>query len=414
MRPRVLVLGAGIQGSCAALALARAGNPVTLIDRAPAPLLRTSVRNEGKIHLGLVYANDPTGRTGSHLLEHALRFAPLLERFLGEPLDWPSLVSIPFAYLIARDSMVGEDRLQEYYESLQTRYQEILREAPDHHYLGTRPDRLWWPAEVPTDVDPAMVAGAVSTSELAIDRDGLRARIVAALEAHPAIELRMDREVRAAEERSGGFLVEGETGGGEPWSEAGDLLVNCLWAGRIPVDRELGLAPEVPWVHRLKFRVLVDFPEALHALPSLTTVLGAYGDLVNYPDAKASYLSWYPVCLRGFSVGDAPPADWLAATAGRPTPEQLAGVEAGTLEAFARLVPGIEGSRVLQVDGGIICARGERDITDPGSALHERHDIGVTQRGGYFSVSTGKFTSAPSHAAALAETIGALAGRGRP
>ena len=59
----IAVLGAGIQGVCVALALEVAGHTVALIDQAEDCLLRTSLRNEGKIHLGFTYANDRSLRT---------------------------------------------------------------------------------------------------------------------------------------------------------------------------------------------------------------------------------------------------------------------------------------------------------------------------------------------------------------
>ena len=72
----ILVLGAGIQGISTALALRHRGYRVTVIDRMPGLMLRTSLRNEGKIHLGYVYANDSSFQTSALLLRAALKFAP--------------------------------------------------------------------------------------------------------------------------------------------------------------------------------------------------------------------------------------------------------------------------------------------------------------------------------------------------
>ena len=54
----VAVLGAGLQGACVALELARRGYRVLLIDQSSGCMQRASLASEGKIHLGLVYAND--------------------------------------------------------------------------------------------------------------------------------------------------------------------------------------------------------------------------------------------------------------------------------------------------------------------------------------------------------------------
>ena len=60
-----IVLGAGFQGTTVAFALTEAGFTVTILDEAAGCLERASLRNEGKIHLGFVYAHDSSRRTAS-------------------------------------------------------------------------------------------------------------------------------------------------------------------------------------------------------------------------------------------------------------------------------------------------------------------------------------------------------------
>ena len=80
---RVAVLGAGLQGASVALELAANGVEVDLYDQAGHCLAGASSNNEGKIHFGYVYANDPSLRTARTLIEGALAFSPLLRRWLG-------------------------------------------------------------------------------------------------------------------------------------------------------------------------------------------------------------------------------------------------------------------------------------------------------------------------------------------
>ena len=80
---RVGVLGGGLQGCCAALALAARGIDVTLFDRNDRLLSRAAVANEGKIHLGYMYANDPSHATARMMMRGALAFAPFFARHLG-------------------------------------------------------------------------------------------------------------------------------------------------------------------------------------------------------------------------------------------------------------------------------------------------------------------------------------------
>ena len=77
------VLGGGLQGCCVALALAERGIDVTLFDRNDQLLSRAAVANEGKIHLGYMYANDPSYSTARMMMQGALAFAPFFARHLG-------------------------------------------------------------------------------------------------------------------------------------------------------------------------------------------------------------------------------------------------------------------------------------------------------------------------------------------
>jgi hypothetical protein len=86
-------------------------------------MTRASLRKEGKIHLGFVYGNDASFRTSGPMLRSSLAFAGLIEKWLKARLDWLSLMSHPFVYVIAHDSLVSPESLFASYEKLQTTYQ---------------------------------------------------------------------------------------------------------------------------------------------------------------------------------------------------------------------------------------------------------------------------------------------------
>src|SRR5262249_34560474 len=103
------VLGGGLQGCCAALALAERAVKVTLFDKNDVLLSRAAVANEGKIHLGYMYAGDRTLSTAKIMMAGALSFAPFLERHLGQSAQSFS-VSAPATYVVHRDSQwISED-----------------------------------------------------------------------------------------------------------------------------------------------------------------------------------------------------------------------------------------------------------------------------------------------------------------
>src|SRR6476659_5557807 len=108
---RVGVLGGGLQGCCVALALAQHGIDVTLFDRNDQLLSRAAVANEGKIHLGYMYANDPSHSTARIMMNGALAFAP----FIARHLETESLnVSQPATYVVHRDSQRSVEQVSEY------------------------------------------------------------------------------------------------------------------------------------------------------------------------------------------------------------------------------------------------------------------------------------------------------------
>src|SRR5690242_6929911 len=96
---RVGILGGGMQGCCLALALAERGIDVTLFDRADQLLTRAAIANEGKIHLGYMYANDPTHSTARMMMRGALAFAPYFARHLGLAED-SMTISRPATYVV--------------------------------------------------------------------------------------------------------------------------------------------------------------------------------------------------------------------------------------------------------------------------------------------------------------------------
>ena len=61
---------------------------------------RVSLRNEGKIHLGLIYANDPTFKTARLQLTGGLRFAVCSNVGLAKPrISCVTLLRLPTWWL---------------------------------------------------------------------------------------------------------------------------------------------------------------------------------------------------------------------------------------------------------------------------------------------------------------------------
>ena len=161
---RVGVLGGGLQGCCTALALAERGIEVILFDKNDVLLSRAAVANEGKIHLGYMYAGDRTLSTAKIMMAGALSFAPFLERHLGQPARSFS-VSSPASYVVHRDSQQSSEDVSAYLRTVHALINEAA-EGKSQAYFGmdlTAALPRWSAAEKETEFDLAIVLAAFST-----------------------------------------------------------------------------------------------------------------------------------------------------------------------------------------------------------------------------------------------------------
>jgi glycine/D-amino acid oxidase-like deaminating enzyme len=401
---RVGILGGGLQGCCAALALAERGANVVLFDKNDTLLSRAAVANEGKIHLGYMYAGDPTLSTAKTMMTGALSFAPFLESYLGTPAQSFSL-SVPAAYVVHRDSQRSVDEICAYLKTVHA----LLNAAANGRnqaYFGRdlrAALRPWSAAEKDAEFDPAIALAVFSTPEIAINPLALAQTMRACIAAHPLIEVRCSRTiVRAEEERNGiGVSSEGKDGSSR---DSFDHVVNALWDGRLGLDETLGFRAGRPWLHRLKYGVSFRLPSHARPPQSATFVLGPFGEVVTYENGII-YLTWYPECLQAICT-DVTAPDW-------PTypPEPLRSrILAGTLSALSGIVTSLrnlnaESLPEAGVKGGAITAWGKTDIYDPTSELHRRFEIGVTSEGRFHSIDPGKLTMVPYFAEVCAERI---------
>src|SRR6476646_5819379 len=164
------ILGGGLQGCCAALALAERGVRVTLFDKNDTLLSKAAVANEGKIHLGYMYAGDPTLSTAKTMMTGALSFAPFLERHLGQNAE-SFLVSVPATYLVHRNSQQNAEEICAYLGAVH----ELVNKATEGKskaYFGrdlSAPLKPLSSVGKERDFNSLIVLSAVPTPEIAIN-----------------------------------------------------------------------------------------------------------------------------------------------------------------------------------------------------------------------------------------------------
>lgn len=401
----VAVLGGGLQGCCVAVALARKGVIVDLFDRNQSLLSRAAVANEGKIHLGYMYAGDPSLSTARMMMQGALAFAPFFARHLDMPIH-DIARSDPAVYLVHRDSQRPVEQVADYFR----RVHAMVRDAAsgrDGAYFGADFKaglRRWPDDEREAEFGPAVVA-AFDTPETAVDPAELARRLRDVIAADPRIRPHLAHTVLSVEDGDGRLAVVSDNGAGQA-RQSYDHVVNALWDGQFAIDEKRGHRPGRPWLHRLKYGVSFRRPAAIRP-KSVTVVLGPFGEVVTFGSGM-TYLTWYPVCMQGLSDAVIPPP-WRVYPEEPEGPQRARLIE-DTLAALTELVPALRGidrasMADVSVKGGIIVAWGATDIDDPKSELHRRFEIGVTSAGRYHAVNPGKLTMAPYFAERCADRI---------
>lgn len=394
----VAVLGAGLMGSCLALALAERGFRVAVFERREQPLLEASLHCEGKLHLGFVYAADPSFRTARRMQQGAAAFLPVLARWL--PRDaLEGCLSDPFLYAVHRDSQVPPEAITAHFARVREAWDGPPAWAAYRPLPRAKREALF---------DGARIVAAFETGEPAIDTHAVAAMLREALAREPRITLRRGFAVEAVEAADhGGHAVRGQEAGAARREGPFRHVFNCLWANRPAVDAASGLPPARSFLTRFKLGLRGRVAAGAALPPSVTFVLGPYGDIVAWPDGQV-FLSWYPAGMVGMTR-DARQTDWTRLRAGLDLPA----IARRTIEGLATLCPAVRGvvdpdDPALVIDGGAIFALGQTDIDDPASTLHERSAVGlIAARDGHHSVDTGKYTLAPWLAATLADRLAA-------
>ncbi|MSW21606.1 MAG: FAD-dependent oxidoreductase [Actinobacteria bacterium] len=395
-----LVLGSGIQGCCTALALARQGWSVRLLDRTPLPWSATSLRGEGKLHLGYVYANEADRRTAATMLNGAFSFSGLLDRWTDGCIDWAAVRSTPFLYGVLPGTMVQVGDLAEHYAWVDGEVARRLSGGETYAGLSSLQPACLLDDHRSHGLTDGVAAG-FATDEVALNPRLLRTQVLDALARHGVRFIGLST-VTAVERLSGGFSVvcrptptERTESGATATTHRADLVVNCLWEGRLRVDESFGIETDRPCSYRLKFGLhgAID-ARTTDVLHSTTFVLGPFGDVVRFPGGRV-YVSWYPECMTDRRVGTTIPPTWYAAIAGETATAERERIVRSSLDALAALAPAVSRLSIDEVAAGVVVAWGSTDIDDHRSELHRRYEIGVHDHDGYLSIDTGKFTMAP-------------------
>lgn len=386
----IAVIGGGLTGCLAALEFAGRGHRVVIFERSAGLLTRASLANEGKIHLGYTYAADKSFRTAERMVEDALQFRVLLERWIS-PAEFQHCLYDPFIYQVPANSALPVEAITRHFTRIEALARQRMTET-GVDYLGEREFESFSPC--PDEAAPGRAC--FLTAERGVWPQGISTAVSRSVMAHPLIEIRPGRRVDCARPRDGGWTIAlaGEQANDGPF----DMVVNCAWAERRAIDRRSGFPSSGTWYTRYKFGVVLEqasrlLPDGIP--PNTTATSGPFGDVVHFPQDGTLYCSWYPVGMCFATLEEtAEPPDFLDQRSNE--------MMRRTWEGCASLAPSIGKLAELpsplpaRLIGDFIMAKGQSDIEDPMSGLHSRSSHGATELSrGYWSIETGKYTSAP-------------------
>jgi len=334
----------------------------------------------------------------------ALYFAPYLEYLLGKKVEWEKLKSSKFNYLVAKDSMLSPDEVDTYFQTLQTIYRQYL-EDENLTYLGKKPDTIFKKISLPPQVNPDFFEACFATEEVAIHHKSIK-EIIKTKILSENISLCLNQRVTAAKRIPNGFMVETHSEDEGVLQLKSDVVFNCLWEGRMILDKQMGMQVEKGYNLRLKYGIIAKPLESDRRLPSFSVIQGPYGDFVNFPQSKETYFCWYPSSMKGMVIDQSIPTSWDEACDGKIPQTVRQKLVNENFKHFKRLIPTLSDFQVLSIKAGVIVAKGHHDIHHMDSKLHTRNESPITQNDGYFSINTGKFTSAPHNTSLLEKMLG--------
>ena len=396
-------------GSLAAIGLAQQGYVVDLIDRCPEALSEASFFNEGKVHLGFLYAHDQTWATPRLMIDGAHTFRPIIQMMTG--FDVASILSTPFYYAVHRDSLVPVDAFEKHLLRCCSTFNAVVGDRDGSYVDGAKKvtARRCNLQEWEEFFDPKTFLAFFETSERAVDPHLLAPVIRAALAGDERINFWSSTRVeQISSSGDTSWTLSGLNG--EPVAAGTyDIVINAAWSDLVRFDTQIGVAPPEEWSYRYKLSNRVHRKVNSKDLMSVTAVLGAFGDLVNFGEDGGIFVSWYPHG-RLLMTDSSEFPDWNGSEF---EIARTAAYEQSRI-AWEEMSPQFRalqiGNDPTDMRGGIILASGRQDVDDPDSALHSRIQVGIKRSGTYLSVNTGKYTLAPLMAQRVVSQVTSMLG----
>lgn len=398
-----IILGAGIQGVCCAYALHDNGYDVTLVEKADKVFNRTSLNQEGRIHLGFTYGLDKTRKTGSSVMSAALGFSSILEEWFGK-VDWDKITLDKGYYVVHKnESLLHADEIENYYNYLQDLYDEQIQNSEKKSYFGNKPKKLFKRLDkIPDHYSEDQIGHAFLTEETIVEMFHFRDLVIENLKRRK-IKVLTSTEALGTERLDRGFSVEVLNSKNERERLKADIVVNCLWNNRIKHDKTIGVSTLHEPLYRFKVGL---FGKVTAPVYNTSIISGAFGNISPRMDGTYAYISWHPDCMIELTKDGTTPTHWDEFMENPDNSHFSKEWVKNTIIELSKFMPSVSTFKPTKLLPGIIVSAGKSDISDKNSNVHKRGEhIGVHEFDGYYSMDTGKFSTAPMFAKELLEKI---------
>ena len=380
----VAIIGGGIQGCLVALEMIALGHKAVLFEATESLINLASRWNEGKLHLGFTYSNDPSLRSAQTMIKGSFLFLERIKYLTGKDLS-KSAFSNPFTYLVDSKSLLNPVQIEKHFSACDNLIRNQFTNGGYYHgYEGGPTYQILNKDEI-MQVAGNWCIGAFRTMEVSLDPHEV-GKIITDTLLSSDIEIYLNTRINTIEEKKNSYAIHTNRNSYGPF----DCVINAAWHDRLRLDSTTGIFPQKEFLHR--YKVAIHYRGALNkSLPSVTLVLGPYGDVVSFNDR--SYLSWYPICKLG-STSELSPPDYgkLLTNENRSIIlRKVVNELSSRLPDVANAAEKLNDINQVDIEGGYIFAWGNKDVDVIDTKLHERHEIGIHRKNKYYSIDTGKY-----------------------
>lgn len=379
---RIAVIGGGSLGTLIALQLSNLEINVDIFESKSDLFRGASYLGEGKVHLGYTYGLS-NRKTYKQLIESALSFADVIEDCINHSIDWKRLTSIPFTYHVGKDSLVDSKQFSIHGTNI---VKTILEEGKTSSYLGIPGEEVAMFTQLSED--------SFLTKERAVDLNELSKLLKKEIKERHNIMVHVNSTVRSIATTSlNKYKLYGSVA---LLDHEFDYVINCTWQNRHLLDKSFWkVLPNLNYRTKLYVSAQTNLKEVAE-----TMILGKYGDLVVFNTGRL-YASDYLTGLTSFANAvdpNFPEREEL--------PKELVNKHWDLIKTrFFSTVPELDSITEIQSFERTVVAKGNLDIDQINSGLHDRSPYYVARKDNYISALGTKITTVPRLAKSIVDRI---------